>query len=380
MRKEEECSSLLYRIRPSGPVFKFYPHRATLNYYIGCSHDCKYCYARYTMKNVGWEPDDFGKNVCIKANAADILQRELDKKTWKQTYNGIIHLGTVQDPFQPIEKQYHMTDKILNLLYEHEKPVTILTKSVHILDSLEILKKMADKNLVHVDFSIAYTNEEVRQKLEPGASSFRERFHALKVLNSSGISAGIFINPVIPYYTLDSLEDIISQGQKTNAAYVMLGFIHLNRGNYANVKQCLSGMNPVMDFERFFNLNGRSIHMQEDSCMEVSKRCYELSRKYGVPLITTKHHQFMTGDYDFGVFGHRYPLAFDYISMLKQNADTKIDFSYAVEAAERFCHDNSYLTSLKWYWDNEKLFSDFDYLNIEVTSENGEKYYTLHSE
>ena len=90
MRKEEDCSSLLYRIRPSGPMFKFYPHRATLNYYIGCSHNCQYCYARYTMKNVGWEPDDFGRNICIKANAAEVLEKELQKKTWKQTYNGII--------------------------------------------------------------------------------------------------------------------------------------------------------------------------------------------------------------------------------------------------------------------------------------------------
>ncbi len=143
MRKEEDCSSLLYRIRPSGPMFKFYPHRATLNYYIGCSHNCQYCYARYTMKNVGWEPDDFGRNICIKANAAEVLEKGLQKKTWKQTYNGTIHLGTVQGPFQPVERQYHLTDKVLNLLYEHRKPVTILAKSAYVQESLEVLKKMA---------------------------------------------------------------------------------------------------------------------------------------------------------------------------------------------------------------------------------------------
>lgn len=379
MRKEEDCSSLLYRIRPSGPTFKFYPHRATLNYYIGCSHNCQYCYARYTMKNVGWEPNDFGRNICIKANAVEVLKKELDKKTWKQTYNGIIHLGTVQDPFQPIERQYHMTDKILNLLYENRKPVTILTKSTYVLESLEVLKKMASENLVHIDFSIAYTDEELRQKLEPGAPSFEERFCAMKTLHDNGISVGIFLNPVIPYYTNRNLEDIFSRGWDCGIAYVMLGFIHLNRGNYADLKRCLAQMKSDMDVDRYFNLNGRSICVQEEECMEVSKNCYELSRKYGVPLITSKYHQFLTGEYDFGVFRYRYPLVFDYIKLMKQNVERKVSFSQAVEMADRFCHDKSYITSLKWYWENEKLFSDFKHLNIEVSVENEEKYYTLHS-
>ncbi len=87
----------------------------------------------------------------------------------------------------------------------------------------------------------------------------------------------------------------------------------------------------------------------------------------------------MTGEYDFGVFRYRYPLVFDYVKLMKQNADRKVSFAQAVETADRFCHDNSYITSLKWYWESEKLFSDFDYLDIEASVENGEKYYTLHS-
>ena len=360
-------------------MFKFYPHRATLNYYIGCSHNCQYCYARYTMKNVGWEPNDFGKNICIKANAAEILKKELEKKTWKQTYNGIIHLGTVQDPFQPVERQYHMTDKVLNLLYEHRKPVTILTKSAYVLESLEVLKKMAAEKLVHVDFSVAYTDEELRQNLEPGASTFGERFHAMKTLHDNGISVGIFLNPVIPYYTDRSLEDIFSKGRDCGIAYVMLGFIHLNRSNYADLKRCLSERKPGVDFDSYFNLKGRSLGIREDEGMEVAKHCYGLSKKYGVPLITSRYHQYLTGEYDFGVFRYRYPLVFDYVKMMKQNADRKVSFAQAAETADRFCHDNSYLTSLKWYWENEKLFSDFGHLDIEASVENGEKYYTLHS-
>lgn len=378
MRKEEECSSLLYRIRPSVPTFKFYPHRATLNYYIGCSHDCQYCYARYTMKNVGWEPDDFGKNICIKVNAAEIVKKELEKKTWKQTYNGIIHLGTVQDPFQPIEREYHITDKVLHLLYENDKPVTILTKSVHILDSLEILKKMAAKGLVHVDFSIAHSDEGLRQRLEPGASSIEERFYAMKTLNENGISTGIFLNPVLPYYTKRSLRDIFSGANECNAAYIMLGYIHLNRSNYACLKRCIACMQPELDFESYFNLNGRSIYMLEEEGLEAAKESHELSKNYGVPLITSKYHQYLTGEYDFGVFRYRYPLVFDYVKLLKQNPEKKIGFSSAVEAADRFNHDNSYITSLKWYWENEKLFSDFNHLNIEATVEDGEKYYIYH--
>lgn len=379
MIKEEFCKSLLYKIKPVGPVFKFYPHKATLNYYTGCMHDCKYCYARYTMKNVGWDPCQFGENICVKANMSEVLKKELSKKTWNQSYKGIIHLGTVQDPFQPIEKKYGMTNEVLENFNEREIPTTILTKSNNVLDSLPIIKKMAKKDLIHIDFSIAFINETLRAKLEPGAPSFKERFNALNILNENGVTTGIFINPLIPYYTECGLEEIISRASDCKVKYIMLGFIHLNRGGYREVKEIISEVSPFIDFDSYFNFDGRRIVMKEEECYKVSKKCYDLSRKYNIPFITTKYHQFCTGSYNFGVYKHRYPLAYDYIEMMKKNADKKMNFDDAIDLAKGFNHDKSYLTSLKWYWDNEKLFSDFDYLKIETFDEGGEKSYVLHS-
>ncbi|PYG88015.1 DNA repair photolyase [Ruminiclostridium sufflavum DSM 19573] len=373
---KEECKSLLYRIRPQGPVFKFYPHRATLNYYIGCSHGCKYCYACYTMKNIGLEPEDFAKEICLKSNAIEVLNKELGKKAWK-AYSGITHLGTIQDPYQPIELELGYTRKVLEIFLENGIPTTILTKSPLIERDIDILKEMATRNLVHVDFSIAYLNEMLRSILEPGTQPFEERFRTLEKLRDNGISTGIFINPVIPVYTGKSLEKIIARAKDCGVKYVLMGFIHLIGSRYKEMRGLINSINPSLNYDKYFNFSGRRVVMEKNARMEITKYTNQLSVKYGVPFITTEFHQYKTGDYNFGVFTHRHPLIFDYVDLLARNKNKYLGLDDAIEFANGFNCEKSYFSSLKWYWNSEKMFNDMEHLNIQRRVENDNVQYML---
>ena len=50
----------------------------TLNCYVGCSHRCLYCYARY-MKKFKDRPEDWGYFVDVKINAPDVLAKQIPK-------------------------------------------------------------------------------------------------------------------------------------------------------------------------------------------------------------------------------------------------------------------------------------------------------------
>ena len=68
---DQPCKSVLNRVE--GMPFKW-----SINPYTGCSHACRYCYARafYTRADRG-QPGDFDTRVYVKTNAPEVLRAEL---------------------------------------------------------------------------------------------------------------------------------------------------------------------------------------------------------------------------------------------------------------------------------------------------------------
>lgn len=164
-----------------------------INPYIGCSHDCKYCYATYMLKYANHENDDWGTFVDVRINAVDTLPKNLDKLNGKT-----ISFGTATDPYQYIERKYRITRKLLEKLKDSGANIGITTKSKFILDDLELLKSI--KNL-KVAISIGVTDEEIRKQLEPGTCSIDEKIECLKKLYENGIYTVVFIAPFFPFIT-----------------------------------------------------------------------------------------------------------------------------------------------------------------------------------
>ncbi len=166
----------------------------SLNPYRGCSNACAYCYAPYILR----EGRKWGKFVDVKTNAPEILEKEL-----KKINSGNVLLSSVTDPYQPIERKYEITRKILEKLKNTKLFVSILTKSDLVLRDIDLLKQMN----CEVGLTITTLNDSVRQIFEPNASSVERRVNALKELKNAGIRTYIFFGPMLPFISDKELEE-----------------------------------------------------------------------------------------------------------------------------------------------------------------------------
>lgn len=169
-----------------------------LNPYIGCSHGCIYCYARlYTDKEDIRER--WGEVVLVKANLVKLLRREALR------VRGVVGVGTITDPYQPVEREYGLTRESLKVLLRRGLRVSIQTKSGLVTRDKDILVNHG--NAVDVGFTITTLDEGVARWLEPGAPPPRERVRALEELSSAGLRTWVFYGPVIP--GVNDGEDVI---------------------------------------------------------------------------------------------------------------------------------------------------------------------------
>ena len=92
-----------------------------LNPYVGCEHDCSYCYARF-MKKFTQHDEAWGNFVDVKINAPEILKKEVLKKK-----KGKVWISGTCDPYQALENKYQLTRKCLEILSKYDWPVIIQT-------------------------------------------------------------------------------------------------------------------------------------------------------------------------------------------------------------------------------------------------------------
>ncbi len=137
----------------------------SMNPYQGCEHGCVYCYARVTHEFWGYNARlDFEKVILLKESAPKILERKLLSKSWKPE---AIMLSGNTDCYQPIERKLGITRELFKVFQKYRHPVGIITKNALILRDIDILKDLAQDNLIKVSVSITGINERLRSKMEP---------------------------------------------------------------------------------------------------------------------------------------------------------------------------------------------------------------------
>ncbi len=195
----------------------------SINVYRGCEHGCIYCYARPTHCYLGLSAGlDFESVLIAKTNAAELLEQELGKRSYRVE---MIALGTNTDPYQPIERRYELTRQILQLLDRTSHPVGIVTKSASILRDIDILASLARRDLVKVNLSVTTLDGRLARKMEPRASTPERRLEAIAKLNQAGIPTGVMVAPVLPAINDGEIEAILQRAHAAGAreaAYVLL--------------------------------------------------------------------------------------------------------------------------------------------------------------
>lgn len=226
--EEIECRSIVNRVAP-GSVRRI-PFRWSMNPYRGCQHACTYCFARGTHEFLGYDAGrDFETRVVVKVNAPDALRRDLGRPSWQRE---LIAIGTACDPYQQAELKYSLTSRCLRVMRDFANPVSITTKSPHVIRDIDVLEDLSKVAEVQINFSISTLDEDIWRRIEPSTSRPAKRLEAMERLASRGIRTGVLLAPVLPGLTddLDGLERVVRAARDHGASYVHDNVLYLRPG------------------------------------------------------------------------------------------------------------------------------------------------------
>lgn len=177
------------------------PVQHSLNPYQGCEHGCVYCYARNSHEY--WDGGagiDFESMIMAKTNAAELLKQFLAHPRWEAS--PIMMAGNT-DIYQPAERELLLTRSLLEIFEKHRHPVELITKNALILRDVDLLKSLAQDNLVHVKISLSTNEQQLKSLMEPRTSAIKNVLETIEKLSKEDIPVNVMMAPVIP-----SLNDI----------------------------------------------------------------------------------------------------------------------------------------------------------------------------
>ena len=202
------------------------------NPYQGCEHGCVYCYARNSHEYWGYGAGvDFERKILIKKNAPALLEHKLRSKSWQG--ETIVFSGNT-DCYQPIERKEEITRRCLELMLEWKHPTGIITKNSLILRDLDILKQMAEYNIISVNISITSLSEKTRRLLEPRTATIKQRLKTVALLSENNIPVNVMIAPVIPSLNSHEILPLIKTVADLGARSVAHTVVRLN-GQIASI-------------------------------------------------------------------------------------------------------------------------------------------------
>jgi len=161
-----------------------------INPFMGCEFACLYCYVR-SNRVISRKKEPWGEFVDVRINAPELLDKELSAKKPKR-----VLLGSTTECFQPIEKKYLLSAKILEILNRHKVRYNILTRSPLILDYIGLLKEGFCEKIY---FTVNNYKDEFKALLEPKSPSFTLRNDSVCRLLGEGIPVVPYFSPLLPW-------------------------------------------------------------------------------------------------------------------------------------------------------------------------------------
>ena len=168
----------------------------TVNPYRGCEFGCKYCYARYAHEFMELrDPELFERKIYAKRFHTPWFRDEVRRLRPGET----IWIGTATDPYQPAERRFRITRRMLEV-FEGERGFSlgITTKSDLVARDAELLARISRKNKVSVHLTITTLDEALARLLEPRAPRPELRVAAVRKLTQAGVRVGVLAHPMMP--------------------------------------------------------------------------------------------------------------------------------------------------------------------------------------
>jgi DNA repair photolyase len=272
--REEPCRSALNRVQGMGFGW-------SLNPYMGCVHRCTFCYVRAFEQRADRPSDDrYGTSIRVKTNIAEVLRRELARRSWQREN---VTIGAATDPYQPAEGRYRLTRACIEALGDAATPFGLITRGPMIVRDVDVLVAAARRANVQVMFSIPTIDPEIWRRTEPGTAPPQQRLRALTELVEAGIKVGIGMAPILPGISdrPDQLADVVRAAREAGATAIWANLLHLKPGTKEHFLAALEHDWPELlpDYERLY---GRTAYLPATVTKPVRELVHELANAHGI--------------------------------------------------------------------------------------------------
>lgn len=209
--------------------------RLIVNPYNGCNHDCFFCYA-HTL---------WGYLEIYRKHGIITVCKDYDKEVAKQLDSLDVascgYISAVTDPFQPINRKYRLTEKIINEFVSRNLPVEVITKNVISDKALALLEKHP-KSFGAI--SILTPHEHLRRQLVPGGASTEKLLQNLRNLRDKNLFAIARIDPIFPFLTDDiyDLETLVKMVVDAGANHIIASIVDFR---YSIIDDCLDNIERI---------------------------------------------------------------------------------------------------------------------------------------
>jgi DNA repair photolyase len=292
----------------------------SINPYVGCEFGCTYCYARDTHRWVvertvrrkagkavspvseamstgleageteetlppyrptalpAWEA--FEKEILVKSEVAEVLARTLNPA---QVAGHSLVIGTATDPYQPAERKFGLTRRILEVLRSyHGLSIEIITKSPLVTRDIDLLRAISERNEISVNISLATADPQLARRLELRSPVPAARLRALRRLIEGGVHAGLIVAPIIPGITDDwaGLARLIEAAKEAGARYVIGSALRLGPAARHRFLPVLEKEFPQLA-ERYRRHYARSALASQDYQEALTRRLNALRAAFG---------------------------------------------------------------------------------------------------
>jgi DNA repair photolyase len=217
------CKSALNKIPDAAAL----PFKFTVNGYRGCSHACRYCFARPTHEYLDLDyGNDFDTQIVVKTNVADVLRREVGRRSWRRE---TVALGTNTDPYQRAEGRYALMPGIIGALAGSGTPLSILTKGTLLRRDLPLIVDASGQVPVSLAVSLAVGDPELHKQVEPGTPTPQSRLGLIGAIRDAGLDCHVMVAPVLPYLTdsVEHLDGLLRQIASAGATGATVFGLHL---------------------------------------------------------------------------------------------------------------------------------------------------------
>jgi DNA repair photolyase len=272
--REEPCRAALSRVTGM-------PFRWSLNPYTGCAHRCTFCYVRAFEQRADRPSDDrYGTSIRVKTNIAEVLRRELARRSWKRE---VVAVGTATDPYQPAEGRYRLSRSCIQQLGEWRTPFHVITRGPLIVRDVDVLADAARRAKVSITFSIPTLDQEIHRRTEIGTAPPRQRLRALRMLVDAGLDVGVGMAPILPGLSdrPELLADVVRAARDAGATGVWANLLYLRPGTREHFMANLARDWPEL-VPRYERLYADRAYLPRDRTEPVRAVVRDLGRQYEI--------------------------------------------------------------------------------------------------